>query len=196
MRTLVEVDEFDADVDVPEDGDARTSASVGNAFQALADRTKYLKARHEEVAEDSDARLTIQEAYALALLSGTALERGDYLTLSSLVAAAGFSLADSDQQLVVPAPTGLYLVNIQALITLDTDLADDTSFLKVHSTTSGDISSSISYGARCDIVPGRTFVHHLNTLVNGNIYIKWGTVANTDRTATITQGVLSVRRVT
>lgn len=41
--TLTETSTFTTDVTVPNDGDTRNAASVRSAFQALADRTKFLK---------------------------------------------------------------------------------------------------------------------------------------------------------
>jgi hypothetical protein len=41
-HTLTETATYDATVTVPDDGDARTAASVNTAFQSLADRSKYL----------------------------------------------------------------------------------------------------------------------------------------------------------
>jgi hypothetical protein len=41
--TIVEANEFTADITVPTGGDTRNAASVLSAFQALANRTKYLK---------------------------------------------------------------------------------------------------------------------------------------------------------
>jgi hypothetical protein len=194
MRTLIEVDEFTSDVQVPEDGDPRNAASLV-AFQSLANRAKYLKAALESGDSALADRLDILEQFQQITLSGSDLERGDYLTMASAVGSSGFSLGDSDKKLIVPAAADIYFVTIMALITLDSSLADDTSYLKIHSTTSGDITLTTSYGARCDFAPGVMFVHHMSALCNGDIYVKWGTVANTDRTADITFGVMTVRRL-
>lgn len=44
-HNLTESATYTADVTVPDDGDARNAASVNTAFQALANRTKFLKAQ-------------------------------------------------------------------------------------------------------------------------------------------------------
>jgi hypothetical protein len=44
-ENLVEVDQFDANVSVPEGGDVRNAASVRSAFQSLANRGTYVKNR-------------------------------------------------------------------------------------------------------------------------------------------------------
>lgn len=45
MEALTEVDEYTASVTVPQAGDDRTATSVRGAFQALANRAKWLKTR-------------------------------------------------------------------------------------------------------------------------------------------------------
>lgn len=49
-KTLVESNEFTADITVPEGGDARTAASIEPAFQRLTNRSKFLKERIPGVA--------------------------------------------------------------------------------------------------------------------------------------------------
>jgi hypothetical protein len=69
---LAESDSFDANVTVPEGGDDRNSASVNVAFQALANRTKYLKARRvEDVARldtilDPDGKIIAENGLELS----------------------------------------------------------------------------------------------------------------------------------
>lgn len=58
MKTLTETSTFTADVDVPEDiVDNVTGSTVETGFQALANRTAYLKA----VADDLDPRIAADE---------------------------------------------------------------------------------------------------------------------------------------
>lgn len=62
MKVLVETSTFDADVEVPEDiVDNVTGATVETGFQALADRTKFLR----DASDALDARLDALDAVGL-----------------------------------------------------------------------------------------------------------------------------------
>jgi hypothetical protein len=95
-KNLTEVDEYTANVTVPEGGDARTAASVETPFQALANRTLNHKNRLDQHDTDIAAvprPVRVQQrlgagttASAKALSAGAGWEDIDSLTLSGLEA--------------------------------------------------------------------------------------------------------------
>jgi len=101
-HNLTEVDTYTANVSVPDDGDTRSAASLEGAFQALANRAKYLKA-HVDVKEQY-ARYRI-EAPSPGVAAGLKL------TLAALhipVDSGHFTLASNE--VTLPA-AGIYLVS-------------------------------------------------------------------------------------
>ncbi len=71
-HTLTETATFTSTVTVPDDGDQRDAASVGAPFQALANRSTYLKQRVDALEADNlDARLdTLESQYINGNLLG------------------------------------------------------------------------------------------------------------------------------
>lgn len=100
-HNLTESEAYTANVSIPDDGDARNAASVESAYQALANRTKYLKAKVDPML--MHARFGIS-----AVSPGVA--SGSKLTLAALdlpINSGDFTL--SSNEIVVPA-AGVYLV--------------------------------------------------------------------------------------
>lgn len=63
MKTLVTANQFTGSVNVPQDGvDARTAQSLEGGFQALANRTHYLKSTQETDKAALEAQLTAANA--------------------------------------------------------------------------------------------------------------------------------------
>jgi hypothetical protein len=119
---LTEVDEFTADVTVPEDGDDRNAASVEVPFQALANRTKYAKARLDEL------KLKTRRVGCLLDVTGTSIADDGAATLqiNRQTIDAGFETLDVDNVVASPgialrgpqgeAAVGLYLVTLTAFV--------------------------------------------------------------------------------
>lgn len=112
-HNLTESSSFTTNVSVPDGGDARTAASVETPFQALTNRTKYLKARTDALGNYARFRI---EAPSPGVASGSKL------TLANPHLAAvnnGFTLASNE--ITVPA-AGIYLVSaILRLVCSDTN---------------------------------------------------------------------------
>ncbi len=199
MRTLIEVDAFSADVDVPEDGDARDSASVDNAFQALANRGKYLKARHEELGDRVSALEDVSQIGALYRVRGTALADEDLLTYAtSTLITDGFSLADSDQHIQVPS-AGVYRLSMNAYGTLNTSIDDDADTIHLQSSlgapsTDGDFRVR---GVKTLLTTAFSFVGEMWVTVRDPgadlIFFELIFAAHSVRTMTFT-GLLSVQK--
>lgn len=186
-HNLTEVDTFSANVTVPDGGDPRTAASVETPLQALANRTKNL-----------NGRLGKREQIAMYTLSGTGIALGGYATLTPLDLGAlddGYSLTDTNRRIVPPDPAGLYRVLVQALITLNSALVDDAPYLRLRSNTSGPYSVSKAYGANCPFVTDRTFVHNMEVIAPGDVWLEFNIEASTSRTATFTAGSLLIERI-
>ena len=110
---IVEVNSYDASITVPDDGDPRTAASVGTAFQSLANRTKYLQQLGEAL---GIKRLRMVTSYgALAAIAPTDRADGDIVLVTSAGLPFGiymFVAADSTtpatlspQSLLIVAPS-------------------------------------------------------------------------------------------
>jgi hypothetical protein len=102
-KILNEVDAFSADITVPEDGDPRNAASVEVAFQALANRTRYLNNRL---------------AYASYGVQGNNVDNGGKFTLTEETNSGGFVL--DNNEITVPA-VGVYLIEASGVFTSSTD---------------------------------------------------------------------------
>lgn len=128
---LVEVDEFTEPVTIPEDGDDRNALSISPAFQALANRTKYLDTRRG----DAQRLLPGTElVYTDAARVPERRERSDYLPLTDFMVSEHSGLIEADgcihvavspedlgaRQIDIPMqlrlPTGAQLQNVRAVV--------------------------------------------------------------------------------
>lgn len=94
---LTETPTFDANVQVPDDGDPEDAASVIAGFQPLANRTQYLVAATQ---------------YAAFGVDGTAVASGSKFTLNLIAESGGFSV--SGDEITVPAP-GAYVISVSTV---------------------------------------------------------------------------------
>lgn len=107
-HNLTESSAFTANVSVPDDGDDLVDGSVEPAFQALANRTKFLKDAVDALPPFSVSGTLAYGRYGLNL-AGYADDA--ILALTAIAQSGGFSLASNE--ITVPA-VGLYLVTLRA----------------------------------------------------------------------------------
>ena len=192
MRTLVEVDEFTADVNVPEAGDARTADSVVDAFQALANRSK-----------NADARATVLEGagntVALFTIGGAGLEDEDPITYTASDLGDGFTLSDSDSRIVVPS-AGLYRLSVTAYGHLNSalDFDDDDLQLKLFIGSTPSTGLMKLHGMRTLL---SAYHHFVGTTIlpvadpaTDKIALQFVILAHTSRTITF-EGVLTLEKL-
>lgn len=131
-HNLTETETYAANVTVPDDGDARNAASVESAFQVLADRSKYLKAKADLVA-----------LFALYTISGSAVAQNANATLTETYdPATAYGLASN----VVSFPAvGFYAISCRASFT-SSDAATNPRSMGITALLNGvDIAEAIGY---------------------------------------------------
>jgi hypothetical protein len=103
MFNITELDEFTADIPMPQDGvDQRTALSLEPAIQRLANRSKYLKSQAEK-------KIACQ-----AGINGASVAPGSVIPLSNFLdSGGGFTVVSNGIQ--VPA-AGWYLVTFMARV--------------------------------------------------------------------------------
>lgn len=123
--TLTEVDTYPANVSVPSDGDTENAASVQTAFQALANRTKYLKSRVDALIE----AVTAGAVYAEIASNGSGIAEGAKFPLTLVSQSGGFSI-DAGENLVLPAGGGAaYLLLANFAFTHSSTASSTINFL-------------------------------------------------------------------
>lgn len=108
-KILTETESFDADVTVPEGGDARTAPSVEAPFQKLTNRTRYL---YEQL---SATAISAQYSIAGGVASGAVMP------LTEESASDGFDMLSDTVQ--VPSP-GRYLFVLRSVVLSDDSTTD------------------------------------------------------------------------
>lgn len=98
-HNLVEASTFDPNVTVPDPADARTAASVEVPFQAITNRTKYLKDR-------TDPLLSQLATYSVGVAAAPK-NTGDKFELVQIATTAGLSVAANE---ITAAAAGQYEV--------------------------------------------------------------------------------------
>lgn len=131
-HNLTEVETYTADVSVPDDGDARNAASVEGAFQALANRAKYLKGKADLVAQ-----------FALYTISGAAVAQNANATLTETYdPATAYALASN----VVSFPAvGYYAISCRASYTSSDASTNPRSIGITALLNSVDVAEAIGY---------------------------------------------------
>jgi hypothetical protein len=109
-HNLTEASTFTADVNVPDDGDDLVDVSVEPAFQSLANRTKYLKARVDA--------LEAAGVFGRYAVSGTPASGAKFALTQ--IAANGLTLASDE---VTITQDGLYLLTLST--DMQRNIADD-----------------------------------------------------------------------
>lgn len=116
---LTETSTFDATITVPADGDARTAASVEVPFQALANRSKYLKTLTETTGITKIK--TVADNAALKALTGMA--SGDVVKQTDIkviyIYDSGLATAEHNGIIVEPTTGGGRWVADFAVITVE-----------------------------------------------------------------------------
>lgn len=131
-HNLTEVETYAANVSVPDDGDARNAASVVSAFQVLADRAKYLKAKADLVAQ-----------FALYRISGAAIAQNAKATLTELLdPATAYALASDEVSF--PA-VGYYAISVRASMTSSDAATNPRSIALTAMVNAVDVAEAVGY---------------------------------------------------
>lgn len=131
-HNLTEVETYAANVSVPDDGDARNAASVVGAFQVLADRAKYLKAKADLVA-----------MFALYRISGATIAQNAKATLTELLdPATAYGLASDEVSF--PA-IGYYAISVRASFTSSDAATDPRSMGITAMVNAVDVAEAFGY---------------------------------------------------
>lgn len=170
-KNLVEVATFTANVSVPEGADARTAASVETPFQALANRTKYLK--------DNEAARFVAATRYLDLVSsghsnagwsildgiwsGAANNAGVFFGLPNNVLPHGSTLATFATKVQPGASRSGSNRMAVSLFKIDHTLSYPTSHVQIGSTVNDDGTASeqtITIGSLSEVIDRSRYAYY------------------------------------